>query len=172
MINQYYLRQCVIDVFCSTSTERSRKSSSLLLTCQTNRGRDSDVIQLSFPFDWVSEDKPAVLLQCIHPPTTTHRHTHTHCLWNAYYNEQLLSRHRAAPWCLQRLFRATRPTARLHHFGGQSLWQPWCKVGGQSPPGLLTTSFFLCLISQHLCKGLISLSGGISYSRSPQDWRV
>ena len=28
-----YLRQCVIDVFCSTSTERSRKSSSLLLTC-------------------------------------------------------------------------------------------------------------------------------------------
>lgn len=27
-----YLRQCVIDVFCSTSTDRSRKSSSLLLT--------------------------------------------------------------------------------------------------------------------------------------------
>lgn len=33
-LSPFYLRQCVIDVFCSTSTERSRKSSSLLLTCQ------------------------------------------------------------------------------------------------------------------------------------------
>lgn len=29
-----YLRQCVMEVFCSTSTDRSRKSSSLLLTCR------------------------------------------------------------------------------------------------------------------------------------------
>ena len=35
LFNSYtvtYLRQCVIDVFCSTSTERSRNDSSLLLT--------------------------------------------------------------------------------------------------------------------------------------------
>lgn len=31
-----YLRQCVMEVFCSTSTERSRKSSSLLLICREN----------------------------------------------------------------------------------------------------------------------------------------
>lgn len=34
------LRQCVMDVFCSTSTERSRKSSSLLLTCQRDAGEE------------------------------------------------------------------------------------------------------------------------------------
>lgn len=32
-----YLRQCVIEVFCSTSTDKSKKSSSLLLTCKNKR---------------------------------------------------------------------------------------------------------------------------------------
>ena len=35
--NDLYLRQCVIDVFCSTSTERSRNDSSLLLTWRKQR---------------------------------------------------------------------------------------------------------------------------------------
>lgn len=35
-----YLRQCVIEVFCSTSTDKSKKSSSLLLTCK-NKGHVS-----------------------------------------------------------------------------------------------------------------------------------
>lgn len=37
-----YLRQCVIEVFCSTSTDKSKKSSSLLLTCK-NRGHVSSL---------------------------------------------------------------------------------------------------------------------------------
>lgn len=40
-----YLRQCVIDVFCSTSTERSRKSSSLLLTCSKKYTRKADLVK-------------------------------------------------------------------------------------------------------------------------------
>lgn len=32
-----HLRQCVMEVFCSTSTDRSRKSSSLLLTCNASK---------------------------------------------------------------------------------------------------------------------------------------
>ena len=40
---QYYLRQCVIDVFCSTSTDRSRKSSSLLLTCPREGRRNTQM---------------------------------------------------------------------------------------------------------------------------------
>lgn len=39
-----YLRQCVMEVFCSTSTDRSRKSSSLLLTyADTDRRRSAQV---------------------------------------------------------------------------------------------------------------------------------
>lgn len=40
-----YLRQCVIDVFCSTSTERSRKSSSLLLTCSKKYTCKADLVK-------------------------------------------------------------------------------------------------------------------------------
>lgn len=43
LINSAYLRQCVIDVFCSTSTDRSRKSSSLLLTWNKSKGRTPKV---------------------------------------------------------------------------------------------------------------------------------
>lgn len=45
-----YLKQWVIDVFCSTSTDKSRKSSSLLLTC--NKKRKFNNIQPTF-FRWV-----------------------------------------------------------------------------------------------------------------------
>ena len=39
-----HLRQCVMEVFCSTSTDRSRKSSSLLLTCKQRRRRSRSLI--------------------------------------------------------------------------------------------------------------------------------
>lgn len=44
-----YLRQCVIEVFCSTSTERSRKSSSLLLICNKKR------VSKTSNFHWKNE---------------------------------------------------------------------------------------------------------------------
>lgn len=44
-----YLRQCVIDVFCSTSTERSRKSSSLLLTCGKEYTCKTDLVKIIHP---------------------------------------------------------------------------------------------------------------------------
>lgn len=44
-----YLRQCVIEVFCSTSTERSRKSSSLLLTCGKEYTCKTDLVKIIHP---------------------------------------------------------------------------------------------------------------------------
>ena len=67
IINQTYLRQCVIDVFCSTSTERSRKSSSLLLTCQ--RKKRHEVTQLS------SASTESVTISPLCCNRTTHTHT-------------------------------------------------------------------------------------------------
>lgn len=40
-----YLRQCVMEVFCSTSTDRSKKSSSLLLTY--NKSEDTKGLVVS-----------------------------------------------------------------------------------------------------------------------------
>ncbi len=38
------LRQCVIEVFCSTSTDKSKKSSSLLLICERTKSKDTPQI--------------------------------------------------------------------------------------------------------------------------------
>lgn len=39
------LRQCVIEVFCSTSTDKSKKSSSLLLICKRAKCKDPPQIK-------------------------------------------------------------------------------------------------------------------------------
>lgn len=39
------LRQCVIEVFCSTSTDKSKKSSSLLLICERTKSKDTPQIK-------------------------------------------------------------------------------------------------------------------------------
>lgn len=39
------LRQCVIEVFCSTSTDKSKKSSSLLLICERAKSKDPPQIK-------------------------------------------------------------------------------------------------------------------------------
>lgn len=44
---ELYLKQCVIDVFCSTSTERSRKSSSLLLIYKEKKNRQNHEVAFS-----------------------------------------------------------------------------------------------------------------------------
>lgn len=62
-----YLRQWVMDVFCSTSTDRSRKSSSLLLTwitSQKNRRTHSFIFDLLAPVVSNTEFKTSTKITC------------------------------------------------------------------------------------------------------------
>lgn len=126
-----HLRQCVIDVFCSTSTERSRKSSSLLLTCKTAM----KVECLFFP--WLSQRGEAF---CFHSPTSIPTLPAFEMCFQlrglCLFTEQCL---RCLQWLLMATWLSTRPHNHVNKaYSGPDVCcgeenSPWCLLLIASP---------------------------------------